>query len=214
MATVAEVSLGARGYVAPVEVALPLADGDVIAAGATPLTVAYRPGHSPGDALFLSPAGWALSGDHLLARVAPATIAHLLPGEDPDPRRRPSSLLAYRESLAASAAVDLTEALPGHGPLVEEPRARIAAVLAAQERRARRVRDTLRQGAATAWELATWGGVAGEIHPMSAAFVALCDVLGHLDLLVDGGYARLLDGDPVRYEAAAPARLHRAAASA
>ena len=100
-----------------------LRDGDVLRAGGRDLHVRLRPGHSPADTLFTGADGVSLVGDHVLARHPSVTLAEPPPRGPADPRQRPRMILAYRESLAATAAEDLVWALPGHGPTIDDPAA-------------------------------------------------------------------------------------------
>jgi glyoxylase-like metal-dependent hydrolase (beta-lactamase superfamily II) len=208
VATVADVSPVARTFIGSVDVTRPLADGDVLVAGGHELRAGFRPGHSPTDTVFVSPDGWALVADHLLARVPSVSMAHRPPAGPADPRRRPRALIDYRESLAKTAALGLRIAYPGHWERVEDPRTAIADRIALQDERAGRILGELAGGAETAWEVveAIWGldaALGGEDHPLSKAYIVVSDVLAHIDLLVEDGRARELDdGDVIRYEAA------------
>ena len=180
----------------------------MIVAGGHELVAELRPGHSPTDTVFASPDGWAIVADHLLAERASVTMAHRPPTGPSDPRLRPPALVGYRESLARTAAQKLRVAYPGHWQQVDDPNAAIEARLALQGERAARILRELGDRSSTAWEVveSIWGreaAVGGEDHPLSKAFIVLCDVLAHIDLLVADGRARALDdGEVIRYEAA------------
>ena len=205
IATVAEVSNLDPAVAASVEVTQAFVDGDTFVAGGHELTALARPGHSPTDTIFVHPDGWALVADHLPARGSSVVLMHAPPSGTSDPRQRPHALLAYRASLARTEALGLRRAFPGHGEIVDDPRAAIGHQFAAQERKAGRLLEHLGDGARTAWELAelTRGRtvLAGEGHPWSEAFIVLSDVLAHLDLLIANGLVRELDGDVLAYQA-------------
>jgi glyoxylase-like metal-dependent hydrolase (beta-lactamase superfamily II) len=207
IATVAEISPAARRFIESVEVTRPLRDGEVLVAGGRELMAELRPGHSPTDTVFVSPGGWAIVADHLLADRPSVTMAHRPPAGPQDPRERPPALVRYRESLAKTAADELSVAYPGHWERVDDPNAAIRDRLALQDKRAARILQKLARPA-TAWEVveSIWGresAVGGEDHPLPKAFIVLCDVLAHIDLLVADGRARSIDdGRVIRYEAA------------
>jgi glyoxylase-like metal-dependent hydrolase (beta-lactamase superfamily II) len=208
IATVAEISPAARRFIESVEVTRPLRDGETLVAGGRELVVELRPGHSPTDTVFVSEEGWAIVADHLLADRPSVTMAHRPPAGSPDPRERPPALVRYRESLARTTEDELSVAYPGHWERVDDPNAAIKDRLALQDKRAARILRELRSQPATAWEVveSIWGresAVGGEDHPLPKAFIVLCDVLAHIDLLVADGRARAVDGgDVIRYAAA------------
>jgi hypothetical protein len=89
--------------------------------------------------------------------------------------------------------------LPGHGDPVLEHAELIDERLRMHRRRAARVHQILGGQPLTAYEIALqmWGNVA-----VTQAYLTLSEVLGHLDLLVEGGQAVEHAGDGVsRFEA-------------
>ncbi|MCW2984336.1 MAG: beta-lactamase domain protein [Conexibacter sp.] len=171
-----------------------LADGDIVRAGGHSLEVTLRPGHCSTDTLFVAADdGWAMLGDHLLA-FAPSPVIIDPGGAPPDPRRRPRSLATYRAGLARTAASGLRTGFTGHGPVVDDPAALARVRLADQDRRAQRLLEIMPKGGATAWALAQASrrprDATGERHPMSFAYLMLCEALGLLDLLADRGEVR------------------------
>jgi glyoxylase-like metal-dependent hydrolase (beta-lactamase superfamily II) len=203
--TVAPIFAGARQFSDSLVVDRPLADGDVIVAGGRELEARLRPGHSPTDTLFVDRDGVALVADHLLLDGPAVTVAHRPPAGSDDIRARPSALLEYRASLAATARDELTVAYPGHGARIERPAEIVRTRLASQERRAERILRELRAGAKTAWDVVDAirgsGALEQDRHPMPIAFIVLSDVLGHIDLLVDTGRVRQIDdGAQISFE--------------
>ncbi len=161
-----------------------LHDGDVIGR----LKVLYRPGHSPYDTVLLdSERGLLFGGDHVLHW--PSTPI-LTPGH-------PRAFAQYLDSLRATEALELDTILPGHGDLVRDHRATIAARF---ERYARIAEQTL--GAVTS-EPQTAAQIAAKLKgglPDRTAFFRLCDVLGHLDQLsVAGAIAEIKGPGPFRF---------------
>jgi glyoxylase-like metal-dependent hydrolase (beta-lactamase superfamily II) len=190
VATVAETSRAARAMVASVTVDRRLCDGDAILAGGREHRVHLRPGHSPTDTLLVDDSGVALVGDHLLSRTTPALLAHHRSAAVEE-IGRPRLLPQYRASLAATRALDLQLALPGHGAAIEAPSAEIDRRLAEQETRASDLLRRLPGKPVSAWEtvVASWPGrrLDSNGHPVSMSFVLACDMLALLDLLLEQG---------------------------
>lgn len=145
-------------------------------APAGPLTTVATPGHAP-DHLAFALGPIAFSGDAVLG----AGSALLIPA--------PGALAAYLASLERLAALEPTVICPGHGPLIVDPRAKLAAYRAHRLARERRVLDALRRGRRTADELLAdaWDELPDALRPAAAATLR-----AHLDKLADEG--RLPEG--------------------
>jgi glyoxylase-like metal-dependent hydrolase (beta-lactamase superfamily II) len=157
-----------------------LADGDVARAGGRDLRVVHRPGHTETDTLFVDDANEiAFVGDHLLVEPAYAEIGPAADGT----RTRPLS--RYLENLGRLSAEELGTLHPGHGPDVPDHRRAVADRLSAAARRCARISDVLGVGPKTAFEIAEglWSPSRVAWDPM----LAVSDVVGHLDQLVDDG---------------------------
>jgi glyoxylase-like metal-dependent hydrolase (beta-lactamase superfamily II) len=180
----------------PVEVERSLAAGDIvdIAGG---LTAVYTPGHAPGSACFVSATDpLAFTGDHVLEHISPNPLLTLAPGTD-DERTR--SLPSYLDSLRTLRGTDATVGLAGHGDRVPDIRARIETVIDHHQHRKERIADMVAEAApTTAYDLME------ELFPdlpMTEVFLAMSEVIGHLDLLEDEGRVRIAETDGVwRYE--------------
>ncbi len=160
-----------------------LLDGDTIRAGDRTLRVVFRPGHSMTDTLFVDDlAEEAFVGDHLLAKIT--TGAELGPTELPgDERRR--ALLEYLSNLRATAAMQLRTCYSGHGPTIHDHRGLIEERLAFHSDRLDKIAQHVRDGCSTAFEIAQrlWSdGVA-----RTQTVLAIWEVVGHLDILVNRG---------------------------
>jgi len=169
---------------------VPLADGCSVVAGGRTLRVAHRPGHSETDTLFVDDAdGAAFVGDHLL--VSPA-YAEISPG-----RRRP--LVQYLANLRLLAEEGLGTLHTGHGDDVVDAAHAVAARIAAAERRCERIAAVLRTNALTAFEVASamWPANRVERDPV----LVVSDVVGHLELLVEGGAVSEEAGSVRRFSA-------------
>jgi glyoxylase-like metal-dependent hydrolase (beta-lactamase superfamily II) len=136
-----------------------------------PLEVVATPGHAPDHLAFIVGTA-AFSGDAVLGEGS-VFVA-------PDP----GALVGYLAGLARLRRRELTMLLPGHGPVVHDPAARIDGYIAHRLDRERRLLGALDAGARTVAELleAAWPEVPEILAP--AAMVTLA---AHLDKLADEG---------------------------
>ena len=204
--TLNQISRGFRHYSAGVEVDEVLAAGGTLAAGGRELHVFERPGHSPTDTILLDPAdGLLVAGDHLLERISSNPIAHA-PIDDRDPVAlaagpdRPRPLVDYLRSMRATAAQDVALVLPGHGTPFADHRGLVAKREEMHARRARRILRAVDGRRAAADMIAVlWRAL-----PVTQHYLALSEVLGHLDLLEADGLVRPVEDDGlVRWSRAA-----------
>jgi glyoxylase-like metal-dependent hydrolase (beta-lactamase superfamily II) len=136
-----------------------------------PLRAVATPGHAPDHFSFIHGRA-ALTGDAVLGEGS-VFIA-------PDPQ----ALTGYLEGLRKLRARDLEVLLPGHGPVVAEPHAKLDEYVSHRLDRERRLVAALALGARTVDELldAAWTEVPEVLRP--AATVTLA---AHLDKLADEG---------------------------
>jgi glyoxylase-like metal-dependent hydrolase (beta-lactamase superfamily II) len=160
-----------------------LRDGDRIRAGDRTLRAVFRPGHSTTDTLFVDDAsGDAFVGDHLLATITSG--AELMPTELPgDERRR--GLLEYLGNLRKTGAMQLATCYPGHGPTIDDHRTLIDERMAFHAERLDLIRGHVDDGCATAFDIARrlWSDEVAETQTV----LAIWEVVGHLDILVNRG---------------------------
>jgi len=189
--TLDDISRSFRRYSEGVAVDTAVGDGAALVAGGRTFTAFERPGHSPTDTVFLDPAdGLLIGGDHLLERVSSNPIAHV-PIDDRDPaavargdRRR--ALVEYLASMRATAAMDVALVLPGHGGPFDDHRGLIASREEMHARRARRILRSV-DGTRTAADMIA---VLWRALPVTQSYLALSEVLGHIDLLERDGLVR------------------------
>jgi glyoxylase-like metal-dependent hydrolase (beta-lactamase superfamily II) len=179
-----------RAWGAAVQVGHPLAPGSELAFAGRTWRVLHRPGHSPSDTVFHDEArGILMAGDHLIAHISsnPLVARPLDRADDGTPASRPQALVTYLESMAQTAALDLSLVLPGHGDPITDHVGLIASRVRSHERRKRKIAGLIDQGPHTAYELATalWGNIA-----VTQAFLTLSEILGHVDLLLNEGAVR------------------------
>jgi glyoxylase-like metal-dependent hydrolase (beta-lactamase superfamily II) len=172
---------GGHGYGDSAAVSYMLRDGDVLRFADRELRVLHRPGHSPFDTVFHDEKrGVLFGGDHVLRW--PSTPIMSPPLGDGDRNGRPRAFAAYQSSLRATAALQLESVLPGHGDPLHRHRETIEARLR------RYARITEETAAAIDGEPRTAAEIAAELKgavPDTTAFFVLCEVLGHIDELID-----------------------------
>ena len=149
-------------------------DTDVLLRDGTrfgPLEALATPGHAPDHFAFLVDT-LAFTGDAVLG-TGSVFIA-------PDP----GALAGYLDGLAKLRRRELTVLLPGHGPVVNEPAAKIDGYIEHRLDRERRLLAGLDAGARTVPELleAAWPDVPEILRPAATGTLA-----AHLDKLADVG---------------------------
>ena len=149
-----------------------ITDGDE----AGPFLVIATPGHAP-DHVALVAGPVCFSGDAILGEGS-VFIA-------PDP----GALSGYLAALERLQAMDLALLCPGHGPVVEDPHAKIGEYLAHRRDRERRVIAALDDGKRSVEELLAevWDDAPAVLRPAAAVTLA-----AHLDKLEEEG--RLPEG--------------------
>jgi glyoxylase-like metal-dependent hydrolase (beta-lactamase superfamily II) len=199
-AALQSVSRAFRAWGARVDVTRVLHDGDRIDLRDRSLEVAFRPGHSPSDTVFLDrERRHLIAGDHLLGHISSNPLIT---------RRREGSggrspaLIIYLDSLRRTREMDVDLVLPGHGDPVTDHRSLIDERIAMHRRRADKIHRLVAERPRTAYDVAQalWGNIA-----VTQAFLTLSEVLGHLDLLEVDGRVRERDRDGVSVFEAVPA---------
>ena len=167
--------------------------------------VLHAPGHSPSDTLLWDRGERVmLAGDHLLGHISSNPII-ALPLTEPEAtgaleeQSRPRPLPGYLAALSRTQTLGPALVLGGHGGPVRDACALIDQRLRFHERRAEKIHAIIAEGPRTAHEVARriW-----DERALTQAFLTLCEVLGHVDLLAEDGRAHQLDdGEIVRLEA-------------
>jgi glyoxylase-like metal-dependent hydrolase (beta-lactamase superfamily II) len=149
-----------------------ITDGDEVG----PFRVIATPGHAP-DHVALVAGQVCFTGDAILGEGS-VFIA-------PDP----GALSGYLAALERLQAMDLALLCPGHGPVVEDPHAKIGEYLAHRRDRERRVIAALDDGKRSVEELLdeVWDDAPAVLRPAAAVTLA-----AHLDKLEEEG--RLPEG--------------------
>lgn len=178
-------------FTEPLEADGCLDEGDELRAGGRTWQVLHTPGHAHGHICLWQPE-WRgmVAGDHLIAHISSnALVDPVNPGSDQLVR----SLPLYLEHLKRVAELDLAWVASSHGQVITDHRGLVAARLARTERRLEKIRQLLKSGPATAYDLMQ------RLFPnleRNQLFLGLSEVLGHLFVLEDRGQVAAF-GQPV-----------------
>ena len=155
----------------------PLRDGAVLDLAGLTLRALHTPGHLGGH-FCLALGDILFSGDHVMG-WSTSTVS---PPE--------GNMAAYRASLARLAAEPWRRMLPGHGPEITDPAARLAYLIAHRTDRETQVLAALARGPARALDLVPrlYPGLAPELTLAAAG-----NVLAHLLQLEEEARVRPLD---------------------
>ena len=148
-------------YAPILDVDLPLRHEQRLTIGGMTLRALHTPGHAADHLCFLLEGEAALfSGD-------------LIVGEGTVVIGRDGELDEYLHSLESLLPLDLRTILPGHGPVIEDPRARIEEYIAHRHERERQIVAALEAGATTVAEIveAVYAEVDPRLHPVAAQTV-------------------------------------------
>lgn len=177
------------------DVVVPIDEGDrfefTSTDGSFELITLHMPGHTGGHVVFHDPASGVLfAGDQLLPEVSPNPL--LEPSLD-EPGERRRSLKEYLASLDRMGGLGLQLAYPGHGDPVTDPKELIDSTIEHHLKRKVQVAGFLTDEPRTVYDIAT------EVYPNVRdydVFLAVSEVVAHLDLVVEDGDAvvELSDG--------------------
>ncbi len=139
---------------------------------AGPFTAIATPGHAADHLAFVTADGACCTGDAVLG----AGSVFVSP--------EPGALRAYLDALRRLREMDLRVLLPGHGPPVEDPAAKLDQYVAHRLERERRLVEGLEAGRRTVDELldAAWSDVPAILRPAAAITLA-----SHLHKLQEEG---------------------------
>ena len=170
-----------------------VADGDLVHLGGIALRVHHRPGHSPTDTIFVDEeTRVAFVGDHLLGPISSNPILHRPVHEPADPTRRPRTLVRYLDSLRRTVELELAQALTGHRDPVSDVRGLVEARRREHDERKEEIYAATAAGPLTAFEVV---GVLWPRLSTDQVYLGVCEVLGHVDLLVDEGRVTEVEQD-------------------
>lgn len=155
-----------------------LHEGDIIVAGGTNWQVYYTPGHA-GDliCLYNAQTETLLASDHLILKISSNPLIEPAPQPDtPRPRR----LVEYIHHMQRIAALPIQLAYSGHGEPINDVPALVNQRVNFHHQRAEKILGYFDEGPANLWEITErlFAHVSQE-----QKFLAISEVLGHIDLL-------------------------------
>lgn len=167
-----------------------LDEGDVISLAGADWQVLHCPGHAdsliclyqPDDRLFLG-------NDHLLAHISSNALVGPPP---PDERVRRRPLVDYWASLCRVYDMEIALVIPGHGDAVADVRSLVKSRFQFYERRLARLLQELRRGPQSVWQLVE--AIFRRLDETDT-YLAVSEVLGHLDVLENKRLVRLQADD-------------------
>ncbi|MFN7951768.1 MAG: MBL fold metallo-hydrolase [bacterium] len=164
-----------------------LADEQVVDCDGVEVRVVFTPGHSPGHVVFHLPAARLLLTGDLIVGSGTSWVGP--PG---------GSLVDYLASLRRVRGLDVARLLPAHGPIVDDPIAKVDEYLAHRAMREQQVLGCIEAGRHTvpAMVAAIYAAYPDGVHG-----IASLTVQGHLEKLVTEGRVRVdTSGVENRYE--------------
>lgn len=183
-------------YVQSVSVDVLLEDGDVLPLGGDAWQILHTPGHAGGLICLYQPQKrLLLSSDHLLKDI---TSNPLLEPPERDQTARRRSLIDYLASLRRVAAMEVNLVLPAHGEPITDHRALIAQRLCFHRERQDRILELLADGPKVAYHIAQ--ALFPGLSPIDT-FLAISEVIGHMDVLEEEGRVVQMHRDGLVYYA-------------
>lgn len=192
-----DASLWINQFVSPDSPEVMLDDGNIISNGSFEFEVLRTPGHSPGHiCLYESGRRLLFSGDHVLFDTTPHVGFHPQSGDNP--------LGDYISSLEMMARLKVNFVFPGHGPVFNSLKLRVAEILRHHEQRKRTIIRSISNGLKTAYQIAEeipWKGEVGGVAFKDLApwdrRLAMMETVAHLRLLTSEGKVGKIDRDGI-----------------
>lgn len=173
-------------------------DGQVFEGDDYRLRVIHTPGHTPGTCcLYESRQKILFSGDHIIKHITPNPLFELKKEILRDPEYR--SLKAYIQSLEKIRGIEARYVFPGHGEFIEDLPAVIASYRRHHHKRMERIWKALKKRSRPLYHIV---GEVFDFVPEYDGFLAISEILVHLELLIEEGRVELVDpGPPATYRA-------------
>ena len=166
-----------------------LIEGDEVLLGSALFKFVAVPGHTPCCMMICNERDRiAFTGDFLLKGVSSNALCQ---GPHAAPKGY-KSLKTYMASLRKVRELDLRLALPGHGDLIENPSQRIDDLLTFIGERKKLILGILSKGARTPFQI--MNQLFPEL-PDSELFLAISEIVGHLEVLEEEGLVTRSKGD-------------------
>ncbi len=174
---------GLQRYAEPLDAVEPLSEGDRLPGDEGGWRVLHTPGHARGALCLWNPERAVLvSGDTLIPHISSNAILEPATGAF-----RERTLPQYLHTLERLSGLGVREVFPGHGPPMGPPEGLIRDRLAFHEERCRDVLALVQAGRHRPWDIAQ--DLFPDLDP-GYVFLAVSEVVGHLDLLAERGLVR------------------------
>ena len=180
----------------PVEDVSLMEDGDVFSGDGYRLRVSHTPGHTAGSCCVYEETQKILfSGDHILKEITPNPLIELNRSNLRDPGYQ--SLNAYMRSLEKLKRLDVRFVFPGHGEYLENMEGVIASYEIHHRQRMDIIWNQLKETPRTVYDMIP---SVFPTMPEDDTFLAMSELITHLEILINEGRAMLVDhGPPARY---------------
>ncbi|MBI5930259.1 MAG: MBL fold metallo-hydrolase [Chloroflexi bacterium] len=179
-------------------------EGDMVQAGGIEWRVYHTPGHS-GDliCLYHADSQTLMASDHIILKISsnPLIEPAAIEGQP-----RPHRLLEYISQLQRIAALDIQLAYSGHGAPVEDVRGLVEKRIEFHHKRAAQILNFFEGHAYHLWDLTE--KMFAHVPP-AEKYLALSEVLGHIDLLEQDGKLTRIYREGVVYWQPVTEALHQ-----
>jgi len=181
----------------PLESVSTMKDGDEIDGDGYQLKIIHTPGHTAGSCcVYESGHKILFSGDHIIKHITPNPLVELKRSHLKDPSYQ--SLKAYMKSLDKLAGLDVQYVFPGHGEYIEDLPVIISSYKTHYQQRMNLLWQALKSHPRPIYDLVD------DIFPhmpRNDIFLAISDIVAHLEILINAGRVRIIDfGPPALYQ--------------
>ncbi|MFC1838575.1 MBL fold metallo-hydrolase [Thermodesulfobacteriota bacterium] len=182
----------------PIDDLKPMEDNELFSGDGYNLKIVYAPGHAPGLCCIYETEHKVLfSSDHILKNLTPKPIMPLSREKLRDMGYR--SLIAYEKSLDRVSRMDVQYIFPGHGEWISDMNPVIEQYRKDHSQRRDLVWQAVNRKESPLYYLVK------DVFPHAEKddlFIALSELISHLEVLVQKGRAEIIDqGPPVIYRA-------------
>jgi len=180
----------------PIDEVSPMEDGDEFIGNDYHLKVIHTPGHSSGSCCLYEARHKVLfTGDHIIKHITPNPLVEIKRDWLRDPNYQ--SLKAYMNSLNKITDFDVRFSFPAHGEHIEDLPGIIASYTAHHQQRLEQVWKALKKASRPLYYLID--DVFTHV-PEGDVFLAISEIIVHLEILMNEGRAELRDpGPPALY---------------
>jgi glyoxylase-like metal-dependent hydrolase (beta-lactamase superfamily II) len=181
----------------PLDTVSTMKDGDEITGEGFHLEIIHTPGHTAGSCcVYESGQKILFSGDHIIKHITPNPLVELKRSHLKDPSYQ--SLRAYRDSLDKLTSLDVQFVFPGHGEYIKDLPEIISSYRTHQHQRMDLLWQALKKNPRSLYDLVD--DIFPRI-PQHDIFMAISDIVGHLEILINDGRVMIIDpGPPTLYQ--------------